>query len=147
MDSGAPWGKTEIISAMAMFPQPLWYACAPRALRRTDLRYAMVIFSPPLWYACPQGLWTIFDQELDGLRRAPWEGLRLYCNGDIAASSYGIHGYSAPKERLISGLQWWIDPAPVVYMSPSPHHDAYVYANGYGLKIIRQVTNIYRRGV
>jgi hypothetical protein len=32
-------------------------------------------------------------------------------------------------------------------MSPSPHHDAYVYANGYGLKIIRQVTNIYRRGV
>jgi len=77
---------------------------------------------------------------------ARWEKPSSYCNGDLAASSCGIHGSSAPKERPISGLQWWIDPAPVVYMSPSPHHDAYVYANGYGLKIIRQVTNLKKTG-
>ena len=33
-----------------------------------------------------------------------------------------------------------------MYMSPSPPHGTRAYANGYGPKTIRKVTNIYRRG-
>jgi len=54
----------------------------------------MVFFSRPLWYACPQGLWTIFDQELDGLS-------------------------ARPEERLKLDVWWWFTLAPVISMCPA----------------------------